>query len=580
MIQLIKIHKWAILFAFLVGVIVAFPQFYFSYDHADTYQGVYIATTDNEYSYLNRIQEVRDGHPSMASAVLKDGKDDPYFLPPLDEILVAYLGKIFFLNLNSTILLARFLFAFLVFLAVYGFVFLISKEKLTALAASTAVCLAKSLLGRGALVVLLKGGAPTADFLDLYRPAHPQVDFLFFFSFLLFFWLFFERKRWIWGVISTLILGLSFYTYPYTWSLLYAFLGVLFLILLFQKKWPDAKRVFFLGLGAFAIGIFYFLNVYAASLHPYFEEVILRCRYIDTRQPVFGILVPSILIIFLLFFPKNWRERFIFCLALAIAPLLVLNQQIITGKEFSSGHYHWYYNQLTAIIFLVIVLFYQIRLWQEKLGFLTKKNTAKLAAFLVIVISFYTGITIQAGSYKASEARILSDQRYGAVAEWLNANAQKDEVFLAEPYQAGILSIYTPLNTFYSNRGDMYLAGSNERILNSLFLFYRLNGVDGAEARSLFLQEEERRIISYRIYGTYYKNVAGNAAAIPDELLCSFAEKYQIFLSVPLDKILKTNDVKYVVWDTKNHPQWQLDQYQFLNKVYEEGDFKIYYTNL
>ena len=35
-------------------------------------------------------------------------------------------------------------------------------------------------------------------------------------------------------------------------------------------------------------------------------------------------------------------------------------------------------------------------------------------------------------------------------------------------------------------------------------------------------------------------------------------------------------DIKYVVWDKKNHPKWQLDQYQFLNKVYEEGDFAIY----
>ena len=91
--QLIKTHQWAILLAFLVGIIVAFPQFYFSYDHSETYQGIYIANSDSEAYYLNRVQEVRDGHPSLNSAHFKDGKDDPYLFPPLDEILVAYLGK-------------------------------------------------------------------------------------------------------------------------------------------------------------------------------------------------------------------------------------------------------------------------------------------------------------------------------------------------------------------------------------------------------------------------------------------------------------------------------------------------------
>ena len=123
MVQLIKTHKWALSLAFLIGIIVAFPQFYFPYDHADTYQDIYIANTDNEVGYLNRVQEVRDGHPLLGSAILKDGKDDPYVQPPLGEIIITYLGKIFFLDLNNTILLARFLFAFLGFLAVYGFVF-------------------------------------------------------------------------------------------------------------------------------------------------------------------------------------------------------------------------------------------------------------------------------------------------------------------------------------------------------------------------------------------------------------------------------------------------------------------------
>ncbi len=581
MLNRIKNHKWAVLLAFLSAIIVAFPQFYFPCDHSEAYRGIYIATTDNEHGYLSRVQEVRDGHPSLGSVFLKDGKDDPYIQPPLSEILVAYLGKMFFLDLNNTILLARFLFAFLVFLVVYGFVFFISKEKLIALAASSAVCLANSLISPRGIFALLQGEPPGTTFLTLYRPVQPQVSFLFFFGFLLFFWLFFDaliklniKKLWIWGAVSTLILGLSFYIYPYTWTFLYAFLGVFFLILIFQKKWQDAKRTLYVVFGGIIISIPYFLNTYEASLHPHFWEIIIRFRYIVTRQPIFGFLVPSLFVIFLVLFPKKWKSQFIFSLALLIAPFIVLNQQLITGRVLSIGHYHWYFHQPLAIIFLIIILLYQTKLWQDKLKLFKSISVSKILAFLIIGVSIYTGIVIQISSYQASENKILSEQRYAPVVEWLNVNAEKEEVVLAASELPSILSIYTFLNQFSPDYH--YLSASNERILNSLFLFYRLDGVKGEEAKDLFLQEEERKYISGSVYNTHYENLYGSTAAIPDQVLYSFAEKYQDFLLIPIDKFLEMHEVKYVIWDTRNYPRWDLDQYHFLNKVYEEGDFIIY----
>jgi len=102
--------------------------------------------------------------------------------------------------------------------------------------------------------------------------------------------------------------------------------------------------------------------------------------------------------------------------------------------------------------------------------------------------------------------------------------------------------------------------------------------VSGPESENLFLGEE-RGVLSVRVYGTYYKNIAGTASAIPDEILLSFAEKYRNFLLIPLDKIFEIYDIKYIAWDKINHPRWQLDQYPFLTKVYEEGDFAIYIYN-
>jgi hypothetical protein len=210
--QILKNHKWAIFFALITAVIIAFPQVYFRYHHHDVYQGIEIM---GDSPWTPRIREVQDGHPLLGSTYLKEGKSDPYLFQPLGSIIVGYLGKIFSLDINNTILLSRLLFPFLVFLVIYSFVFLLSRDKLTALASSMMVLLAKVLLSRPGLPQILSGESPRS-FLHFIRPVIRSLPSFFFFSFLLFFWLFLKKKQWRWGVASTIILGLTFYDYFYT----------------------------------------------------------------------------------------------------------------------------------------------------------------------------------------------------------------------------------------------------------------------------------------------------------------------------------------------------------------------------
>lgn len=578
--QLIKNHKWAVFFAIIVAIITAAPQIYFPIQHGESYQGMFWTCTDNEDAYLSRIREVQDGYASQSSVPFNYGKDSPYLEPPLSEILVAYLGKVFFLDINGTILLARLVFAFIGFIVVYGFALLLSKEKLTAISASIVLFLANSLFSRTGLIALLQGESPGALFINFFRPIYPQVSLCFFFAFLFFFWLFFEKKQWRWGIISSFILGLSFYIYPFNWTFLYVFCGVLLFIFFLKKQWPDLKRIALLVLGSILVAIPYFLNFYNALLHPNFGEVSLRWGLIDSRQPLLGFLVPGLFIIFLLFFPKKWKERYIFSLALLLTPFIVLNQQLITGKMMEFGHYHWYINQPIAIVFLIIILFYWAKIIHDKYQFLRKINLVKILAISMIGIGLYTGIIIQKVSYQACEAEILSEQRYAPVVQWLNTNAGKDEVVLADKRSSAFISIYTSLNLFDGPQGYYYISASQEKMLDSLFLFYRLAGLKSEDAKVIFLSGKERGYISRGAFGEYYKEKMGGEENIPDEILLDFAGKYQDFLLIPLDRFLKINDIKYIVWDRKNYPQWQLGQYQFLKSVYEKDDFTIYLLKL
>ena len=566
--EILSNHRLAIFLAFLVATIVASPQIYFRYQSKNTYQGIDLANTPEEKFYLARIQEAKEGHFNLSGSFFKEGKKDPYLQPPLGEILVALLGKIFFLNLNNNILLARLLFSFLAFLLVYAFALLVSKKRLIALSSSTAVFLSDVLISRQGFfrfLKILKGESPTTNFLNFSRPVHPQIDFLFFFSFLTLFWLFYTKKHWHWGILSVLVLGLSFYVYPYLWIFLYAFLGIFLLILFFQKKWAEIKRIIFISLLGILIGIPYFLNFYKLISHPNFADLFNRLELIETRQPFLPLLAPILLIIFLVLFPKEPRERYFFFLALILTPFLVYNQQLITGRDIQPFHFWFYFHVPLAIIILMVILFS-----------LFPRNFVKLKkvfSLLIIIFSIWTGIIIQRGSYEEHKIQALETQRYGPILEWLNKNTQKEEVVFSDPEISNLIPIYTSLNVFYATPPD-YLAASKERLIDVVFLFYRLEGLEGEKASETFLKD--RAEISGRIFGVYWREKKGDFGAISDEILYSLSYQYQDFLKIPLDKILTKYNIKYVIWDNQNYPNWFLDRYPPLRKVYEKGNIKIF----
>lgn len=566
--KIIKDHKWAISFAFLIAIIISYPQIRFRFN--ESYQGIDMPLESAEDFYWTRIQEVRDGYFSSASPYLREGKEGPYSQPSLPEISAAYLGKLFFLDLNNTILLTRIFFSFSLFLAIYSFIFLLFKEKLFGLAASTTVFFSSSLLKPLGLLKLLSGEISGDGFLGFSRITHPLVSSFFFFTFLSFFWLFLEKKRWYFGGLSGLFLGLSFYIYLYTWTFLYAFSGVLILIFLFQSDWQKIKRIIFVLFLSLLVAIPYFINLYQMSIHPNYFELQQRYGLAETRVPILGYVVPLLFIIFLFFFPRKHRNRYFFSLALVIAPFIVLNQQLITGKILHPGHYHWYYHTPLALIFLVIIFL-------NKLSEIKREGLKKALAILIIGVGFYNGFLIQAASYAKYEEGFVQAQRYGPILEWLDKNIQKEEVVLADPELSGYVPIYTSLNVAYHSAALHYLSVARERLLNNEFLIYRLDGLKPEEAKEVFSRDKDQ--LSFRIYGLYYREKVGSNREIPDEVLLELALKYQDFYLQPVEGYLRKYRVGYVIWDTKLHPRWALDQYHFLSKIYEEREIKVYQTS-
>lgn len=573
MTQISKEHKVAIILALLLSAVSAFPQVYFRIDHNDINQGIELLP-DSPWS--PRVREVQDGHPNFGSIYYKDGKDLPYLHQPLPSMVVAYMGEIFSLDINNTLLLSRLLLSFVVFFLIYGFVLLFSKDKFIALASASLLLFADSILSFSGLSALLHGLSPDS-FLRLSRPVNPAMIYILLFGFLIPFWKFYNERKWKYGILSAIVLGLNFHSYFYSWTYLYAFGGLLVLTILFRKRWKEALRIGSVFVGGLVVAIPYVINLHRVSSFPTYEEAGIRLGIILTHGPLFtGFFVILALAFFLIFFPRENKEKYVFALGLLLTPFITMNQQILTGKIMQADHYHWFFHKPLGVILVLMTLSYlMLRHGWEKYR--------KIFFMIVVVISVGTGVFVQTHSYfydKRDGGQVaIERQKYGPVMDWLNTNATKEAVVLGNDETSHLTVIYTPLNVFYHRAGYASLVATKERLLDSIFTFYRLRGVEARDAKEIFFQE--RDYISANIYGIYYRKLLGDYGDIPDdkieEILSLYQQELKTASSPWLENILLKYNVEYLVWDKKGDPSWDLDKYRFLSKVAEFGDLVIYH---
>lgn len=587
-IQALKFHRVAILFAVIGGLIVAFPQMYFRIDNAELYQeGVEAIEMLPDSKWTPRLREIQDGHPSWGSIYWKEGKDDPYLFQPLGSMVVAYTGQLLGLGINNTILLSRLLFTVVAFLLIYSFGYLLSRDKLVALTSTSVILFAESILYPSGLRFILTGGLLQGEsplsFLEIARPVNSLMIFIFFFLFLVSFWLYYKRNTIKWGVLSAIFLGLNFYNYFYSWTFLFAFGGVLTVILLVQKEWQEARRVVYVFLGGLLVAVPYIWNLYSATQHPNYHDVALRYGVVVSREFHFiGVVSLCALLICLFWFPRTDKKKYVFSIALLLTPFITLNQQVITGKILQEGHYHWYAHKPLAVILTAITAFTLLNLWKIEYRF------KRLFALCIILISFGIGLTIQAISYENDwEGRdgghvAIERQKYAPVMHWLNTNAEKEAVVFGNEELSHITVIYTPLNVFHEISDQLMLSATNARLEDIVFTFYRLRGVSYENVDEVFYDHDEMVFLSSRLYGIYYreKTDGGTYKDMPDHVVNALIEKYRNTLTTPtpewLEAVWRKYEVEYFVWDTLKDPSWDMDQYTFLELAATFGNLKIY----
>lgn len=578
----IKQHWLAGVLAVLSGLIIIVPPLIFR--HNPTYQGIDFFGTDGETSYIAQVHAVYNGDFKFGNVFLYEYADVPYVKQPLPAMVMAGLGKLFFLSVPNAVILAKFVFPVLVFWFVYGFCLVITKDKNSSVLGATFIVLAPAttaLLDPHAwLSILTKGvfSGSEPQFLFFSRPISPQVSNVFFFAYIYVLWYFLDIKekvttvkQWWLGGLASLLLGLSFYTYLFAYTLLFAMNGFLALYFLVQKDWGRFKNLCLITFGGLLIGIPYVWNMFQVFASPDYADLNMRVGQVQSHEFIISRVLVGITILLLLFYRKrDWF--FAFSLSFLAAIFAVSNQQVLTGKTIPiPEHYHWYYMAPIGGFIILHILC-------ARLPVKFRASARETWAVALLTLSFLIfGIRFQVWSYQYQLPVFESFQAYGPAMNWLRDNTTKDDVVFANKDFSEHVVVFTPANVYYSSyAGDALVPA--ERLRRAFYTYMYLDGVTGDQATDYFSVPANRLMFSNRVYSNYWRAKNGCYECYPEVLDQDFIKEYQTFYQADFLQNLKKYRITYAVWDKELNPNWKLGRF-FTEAVFDDGRMRIFRVN-
>jgi hypothetical protein len=475
--------------ALAVCAVVGLPQLRYIADghvHALLVDG-------DEVAYAARVQEAIDGHWRTASPYAWEHKEARALTPAGGPVFLAALARLTNANMDSIVMITRFVAPAISALLLAAILF-----QLIGSAGWSVVGMSVIMLDPGAYyykpayyITSLLAGFPLASELHLsyarfINPILLIIPFLIGFRCLI--WVVAQPRPAI-GVAAGVAIGLNFYIEPYYATYLGAWTA---LLLCFYLRDPAARR---------AIAVAAIVAVVIASpvlLQNAFRfqglglEVVQRYGGgLQTRSSPYlfhkGAIISALL--FAVFY-KGRPETYRVLLSGMIGGFLLLNQQLVTGREILNYHYN-YANAIVSLSGLVA-------LTHDRLGFASRwmrrplpQRWITVAGATAMIWLVVNGFVMQYRFYDASMSgvgtvaafRSNSRDRFEHTIAWINSQAPKDSVFLADPHVAFVVPVYTHANAFLNPNlvDDGAAAMSDEELFERYMIHLKLREMTPAE---------------------------------------------------------------------------------------------------
>ena len=392
-------------FGILAGIVLLvcgmYPQMKMWYLRGGDWQGHYAYNDIDEVAYAAYLRALIDGRARRNDPYT--GRDDTaqhkqeeslFSIQFAAPYAVAIPARAFGISAPTAMWLAGGIAAFLTALACFWLLGRITNDSFFAMTGTlVTLCGGALAAGEGAIGEILGTGF-SYPYFPGFRRYIPAVPFAAFFAMCALVWLLVTgedmRKRIVYCVLASLCFAFMVFSYFYTWTTAAAWLACVVLVWLVVR--PEGWQKDFKAFAALGIGC-------AIALVPYAILLSNRSHTMDdvqllvlTRAPdllrvpaIICYAVLAMLILAILLKAINLKERStLFAFSFALVPLVVLNQQIITGRSLQPIHYQVFIGNYVAALALVVAIGLLWRGISQKNPDFSKTTLTILALFAAV----------------------------------------------------------------------------------------------------------------------------------------------------------------------------------------------------
>lgn len=585
-------------------ILALYPQLNLWALRGHDWNGAYAYNDIDEVAYAAYLQALIDNRPRRNDPYT--GRDDSQgarqpeslfsiqFIPPY---AIALFARPLGLSASTMMTVTGALAALATALAIFWLLGMITgDDRIAATGALITLCLGTLACAQGAIIQLTGRGwaYPYLPFLRRYLPALP---FPVFFIFCALVWrsLQSEKRRalYLWAAGAGTAFGVLVYSYFYLWTTALAWLACFILLLLIARPDGWKRDLKSLGLtGAIAMSA---LVPYAILLSNRAEtmdsvQLLTYTRRPDLLRPpmLIGLAVLLILVYAVRRGRLEWRSRqALMAAAFALTPLLVFNQQIITGRSLQPIHYEVFIVNYVAAFALVLSLALALRIRD---GLTASRKMSSRILLFVAVASFCWGVVeADITTHVVDDQNVVRDEAF-PVGERLRELALEEQraglenagvVFTPNLIQGDDLPTLAPQGVLWARHLHVFSgttwAENKER-------FYQHAYYEGFNADWLQTELNNRNyvvVIALFGWGRHHDRLTANSTPLSAEEIAAEVDAYGRYIAAFSREQAAKPQLSWVVTHAESNPDFTtIDRWYERDAGVHHGKFILYRLRL
>ena len=396
--------RFGIFAGIVLAILMLYPQLRMVYLRGQQWEGNYAISDVDEVAYAAYLQSLIEGKPRKNDSYTKlnDTSETPlpeslFSIQFASAYAVAIPARILGGSASAAMTITGVLSASLSALAVFWLIGMVTDDSLYALAGTLVIFCGGALAGGEGAILDIVGSRVAGPFFPGFRRYTPAVALPLLFGFCGLLWFLVRaqdnKRRLFYGILAFFCFGFTVYSYFYVWTTLAAWLVCVSSLWLIARPegWAKDSRAFLmLGVGCLLwLPPYKILLANRASTTDDVQLLELSHSPDFARFPEYiGIAVLIVLVVGILRKTIKLREPVtLFAAAFALVPLVVHNQQIITGNSLQPVHYDLFTVNYLAMLAMVLAV------WQSLKSVVSfHAGSARIVILTVCIVAFVWGL--------------------------------------------------------------------------------------------------------------------------------------------------------------------------------------------